>query len=578
MLNLKLRNATNILFWFTQFLFICSLIVIGLWFIGKGSAIIGSERVFTLFDDAMISMTYGRNLAEGHGLVWNAGEPAVEGYTNPLWTVWIAILHLTGFPDAKMGFLVSLSGLIILVSNLFIVAQLTKKIIKDSKLAILTSVSLTTFCFPLIFWTLRGMEVGLLVLLANLTFLTLFIFDEKPANPPVIRLIILLSALVLTRMDSILIIVPLLYYGFSGSSKSTRNKIWVSCFWGGIGTLVVLTVFRKFYYGDWLPNTYYLKLTGVSVATRWHRGLESLYATVTTYLGLPILLVASATLFLRKVERSHMALLFFFFLQCLYSVYVGGDAWEWSGIVNRYISISLPALFILCGWVVGRLSHGIGSQNRIPKTSYFALSLGILGVNLFLHGQDMRRVFWERSFEVERDFNQSAIGLYFRRSVPFKASAGVFSAGSFCYFSRLRCIDFLGKSDKHIARLSPKWAFTPGHNKVDFNYTIGILKPDVIIGLYSEEALKDFFNEQRGTFKYIAMNESIWLNQRLHWPNALFNCCKICCETFSDDVLEAVVRVKQNLEQIKLFGYLKVRFNQFLSLPSKGFLLRRNLS
>src|SRR4051812_9442686 len=51
------------------------------------------KRIFTLFDDAMISMRYARNLAEGRGLVWNPGEQPVEGYTNFLWTLWMAVLH-----------------------------------------------------------------------------------------------------------------------------------------------------------------------------------------------------------------------------------------------------------------------------------------------------------------------------------------------------------------------------------------------------------------------------------------------------------------------------------------------------
>ena len=41
----------------------------------------------------MISMRYGRNLAEGYGLVWNPGE-RVEGYTNFLWTVIMAGVHV----------------------------------------------------------------------------------------------------------------------------------------------------------------------------------------------------------------------------------------------------------------------------------------------------------------------------------------------------------------------------------------------------------------------------------------------------------------------------------------------------
>ena len=56
-------------------------------YIWRTSFEIGSERYFSLFDDAMISMRYAHNLAHGFGLVWNPGEAPVEGYTNLLWTI-----------------------------------------------------------------------------------------------------------------------------------------------------------------------------------------------------------------------------------------------------------------------------------------------------------------------------------------------------------------------------------------------------------------------------------------------------------------------------------------------------------
>ncbi|MCB0243221.1 MAG: hypothetical protein KDI12_07395, partial [Anaerolineae bacterium] len=42
--------------------------------IRQASISIDGVRYFWLDDDQMISMRYARNLAEGHGLVWNPGE------------------------------------------------------------------------------------------------------------------------------------------------------------------------------------------------------------------------------------------------------------------------------------------------------------------------------------------------------------------------------------------------------------------------------------------------------------------------------------------------------------------------
>src|SRR5690348_6795119 len=45
-----------------------------------------------LIDDAGISFAYARNLAAGAGLVAQAGHAPVEGFSNPLWTLLIALL------------------------------------------------------------------------------------------------------------------------------------------------------------------------------------------------------------------------------------------------------------------------------------------------------------------------------------------------------------------------------------------------------------------------------------------------------------------------------------------------------
>lgn len=44
----------------------------------------------SMVDDAYVSLRYARHLALGNGLVYNAGEPPVEGYTNLLWVLWMA--------------------------------------------------------------------------------------------------------------------------------------------------------------------------------------------------------------------------------------------------------------------------------------------------------------------------------------------------------------------------------------------------------------------------------------------------------------------------------------------------------
>ena len=59
-------------------------------------------------DDAFISFRYAENMAAGHGLVWNAGEDPVEGYTNFSWTVLIAGAIALGFDPVGASYVLGL--------------------------------------------------------------------------------------------------------------------------------------------------------------------------------------------------------------------------------------------------------------------------------------------------------------------------------------------------------------------------------------------------------------------------------------------------------------------------------------
>lgn len=70
----------------------------------------------TTVDDAWISARYAWHLADGHGLVYNADEPPVEGYTNLLWVLLLALAHVVGLPLAQTmtwgGLLFGVLGLV----------------------------------------------------------------------------------------------------------------------------------------------------------------------------------------------------------------------------------------------------------------------------------------------------------------------------------------------------------------------------------------------------------------------------------------------------------------------------------
>ena len=205
---------------------------------------IKGERYFTLVDDAMISMRYARNLAQGHGLVWNISEPPVEGFTNLGWTFYLAFLHLFPFPVSKISLAVMLTSLVILLANIHTISKIAEALQPDSKYTSTLAAIVTAFYFPLVFWSLRGMEVGLLTWLISLAIL--FSLTEK--RPVFIG--ILFAAAILVRVDAIVSIAPIALYLLL---KNKRNAIIPIA----IAAIALLTVFyfQKIYFGDFLTAT-----------------------------------------------------------------------------------------------------------------------------------------------------------------------------------------------------------------------------------------------------------------------------------------------------------------------------------
>jgi hypothetical protein len=236
-------------------------------FIFKTSFLFEGERYFVLFDDAMISMRYARNLAGGVGPVWNPGE-RVEGYTNPLWVVYMSIFHLFPIPASKTSLFIQVSGAITVVISLLFVKKIAESL-TNNQLVPLLSVVLTAFYLPVNTWALEGMEVGVLVMLLNIAVWgALRTFSE---NRFWIWMYVLLGISTLIRFDMIVSYLTILGSMVISDSPNRKSHLFVG---GGILFFFIFsqTIFRVAYFGEFLPNTYYLKMTGAPLFLRLKRG------------------------------------------------------------------------------------------------------------------------------------------------------------------------------------------------------------------------------------------------------------------------------------------------------------------
>ena len=320
-------------------------------FVWRTSLVIDNHRTFVLFDDAMISMRYARNLASGHGLVWNANGPRVEGITNPAWTLWMAALHLLPLPDRLRSLPVMVSGSVLVLGTVVNGVRLTEVLVPNRRLAsIMAAVALATF-YPYAYWSLRGMEVGLLGFL-SVTAVLLAVRDPALDRAGTRRwLPVVLVVVVLTRLDAVVLAGLVVAGGLMMAPAGRRGAVLARLGGTVAVTLAAVTGFRLAYYGDPLPNTYYLKATGVALGARVDRGRFFLQRIALVNLG-PYLVFALGALLamVRHRDRRLLLIVAMVLSQGAYSVWAGGDAWEDIGFANRYLSTVAPLLMVAVAW------------------------------------------------------------------------------------------------------------------------------------------------------------------------------------------------------------------------------------
>ena len=486
------------------------------------SFLIGGTTYYVLFDDAMISMRYAYNLAHGLGPVWNAGE-RVEGFTNPLWVGIMALVHLLPIGLNQTGLVIQIIGASFLTFNLFLVKKIVEHF-TDDLLAMLAAVTLTAFYAPLNSYGLLGMEVSLLVLMLTAVIWLIL----KSDNRFDLWVYILLAVSTLVRFDMAVPYIVIFIVLFIGQKDHRKQHlIW------GLGLLMLFlggqTLARYMYYGELLPNTYYLKVEGWNFTLRILRGLYALVQFV--YYSNWVLILLPFTLFLFRRDWKVTLLALILIGQAAYSVYVGGDAWENHGGANRYIVIAMPVFFVAFSWSIVELlkkaaEHLTTKDTKEHKGKILLAQDGVLaagdgGKSLF--GIGWRVVFvvvftfsllnfnaligeWKSierwSFTRRPDYvaggdRNLQIALALENVTRPGASVAVVGAGTIPYFlPDLYAMDILGKADPYIAHQTVRTSMgipdipymRPGHMKWDYAYTFGTLKPDVIVSIWEGTA------------------------------------------------------------------------------------------
>lgn len=454
--------------------------ILGLVFIcrSSGKDLTGNVR-FTLFDDALISMSYGKTLAQTGELVWYPGADRVEGFSNPLWTLYMAFLHWVGLSGNAAMIAVSVSGLCTVLATGILVFYLAKRVSFDRQVWFACSLA-SSLTFSLVFWSLRGMEVGVITVCA--AALALLAIKAQEQDSAWIRWCT--AAVIVVgfgvRMDFAVVVAVVAGWALwcSPGRRAKTLLLYVAPLFGAVLTL---SLFRLWYYGEVVPNTYTLKMTGVSLADRLARGL------LMDVKLLPVLLIAGYGTYVLATRGSvlQQKIVLLYSVASIsviaYSTYVGGDAWE--TFPNRFVT---PGLVFATVLAISGLSFVL--KKYWGWVSGLSAALVVL---LFTSFSGYRGWIEQEKLHIRDDINAANWMEGIQNVTSEDAVVAVAIAGAGGYYTDRIMVDILGKTDPHIANLAPRIDFYPGHDRWDYDYTFNTYEPDVIGGLWISEP-KDF--------------------------------------------------------------------------------------
>jgi hypothetical protein len=221
-------------------------------------------------DDAFIVYRYAGNLARGEGLVFNPGE-RVEGVTCFLWAVALAPWSLAGLELPRVApVLTAACGLGVLAIAF-----------RRSSSAYAAALLVASPAF--VYWSVGALEtMPFTLLLAAATFDHAREIGDPKRFP---RSAIWLGLAALTRPETPIVAAALALDRFF--RRRSDLVTWIAIV---AAFAVPFLVFRRLYFGDWLPNTYYAK-TGGPLAERFALGLDYVGSAAASHVPLQRLAV-----------------------------------------------------------------------------------------------------------------------------------------------------------------------------------------------------------------------------------------------------------------------------------------------
>jgi len=414
-----------------------------------GAALLYQFRTYAA-DDSFITFRYARNLARGLGVVWNPGEPPVQGYSNFLWMLLAAAALKVGRDPLAVVRAVAIlcyAGSLIAVRALALRAGGSAR---HANLSVLAFAAVPAYAY----WGLSGLETLSVVLLSLLYFLALA--RESQANAWPWRSALVADLLFLSRPETPLLIVlavlPLLL------PFDRARRLWLA-------RLVALALPVAALYLAWQALTFQ-RLVANTVAAKLHflAGLGLVTGFFAYAFPLLAALAAAIAQSARTLERQVLVVAAGFSLALLHA----------NSQVGHYYRFFLPVLAPMIATVpllADRWGSGLAPAGRRVAAAVGTLALLYATSNL----QDMVNDANVEASALQRAHVQ--VGRWLKERYTPDRLLAASDCGVMPYLSDMRTIDIWGLNDRRIA----EGGFDPDY--------VMRARPDVIVlhSLYPDQ-------------------------------------------------------------------------------------------
>ncbi len=268
-------------------------------------------------DDSFHGYVMIKHLLEGNGFVYNIGE-RVCATTSPLYTLVCAVPYSI---TREIYFTTLILDVIFSAFAYYIfVYQICR-----TREQVLTGFFAFVGSKAFMSYTTSGLENSLLFLFIAL-FLWQYMKRDYFDSRHLFLLALTFSGIALTRMDNVLLFIPVIVFVFLFKRENTS---FIKCIWLGIAGLAPFFIWETFsfiYFGSLVPNTAYVKIgTGITLTDYVKHGLMYYWFTLlndAVVITIPLVFII-LTIILKKVKYLLVSL-----GEVLYGLYllsVGGD-------------------------------------------------------------------------------------------------------------------------------------------------------------------------------------------------------------------------------------------------------------